>query len=75
MIGSKKWVKVKKKTATDEGYREYMCYNFTNQYYKFVCIDRRCLQFIKIPIIANISSDYIHGNLWIDDNEYDRASP
>jgi len=79
MIGTKKWIKTKTKTEIHSGYCEYMCYNFSDQYYKFVLIDRCRIspRFIKIPIIANIASDYIHNNLFIDDDDddYRRASP
>jgi len=78
MIGTKKWIKTKTKTEIHSGYCEYMCYNFSNQYYKFVLIDRCRIspRFIKIPIIANIASDYIHNNLFIDDDDDSRrASP
>jgi hypothetical protein len=71
MIGTKKYLQTKIKTETDDGYTEYMCYDFCNQYYKFVCIEKCRLSpsFIKIPIIANIVSDYIHNNMIIVDEE------
>jgi len=79
MIGTKKWINTKTKTETPQtSYVEYMCYNFSDQYYKFVLIDRCRIspRFIKIPIIANIASDYIHNNLFIDDDDdHRRASP
>lgn len=71
MIGTKKLIQTKIKSGDQNGYVEYMCYDFCNQYYKFVCIEkcRFSPRFIKIPIIANISSDYIHNNMIINDEE------
>lgn len=71
MIGTKKMVIIKNGKMS-----EFICYDMTNQYYKFVCIEKTCsVRFIKIPIIANIASDYVHNNQWINDNDYNRASP
>ena len=71
MLGSKKLIQTKIKSGASDGYVEYMCYDFCNQYYKFVCIEKCRLspRFIKIPIIANIVSDYIHNNMIIVDDE------
>tara|TARA_R110000824_G_scaffold167435_1_gene344421 strand:+ start:983 stop:1216 length:234 start_codon:yes stop_codon:yes gene_type:complete len=77
MIGTKKWIRIKNETSDDCGFREFMCYNFSDRYYKFVCIEKRCsMRFVKIPIIANIAGDYVHQNTWIpDQDEPKRASP
>jgi hypothetical protein len=68
MIGNKKWIKTRAETEEHSGYHEYICYNFSSQYYKFICVekDTESPRFVKIPIIANLSSDWIL--MYVDDN-------